>query len=124
MAFVGQPYVWGGETPAPGFDCSGLVKWAFGQHGIALPKWARSQWDCGVEITLLEAEPADLVFFVDTYDVYAVHGWFQPPRISHVGIYLGDGKMVNANSRRGVSIDTITDASWWRYYHGLRRVIA
>jgi cell wall-associated NlpC family hydrolase len=123
MAHLGQPYVWGGESP-PTFDCSGLVRWAFGEHGIELPKWARSQWDCGVPVGYAEAQRGDLVFFIDTYDVYAVHGYFYPPRISHVGIALGDGRMINANSERGVSIDRLQgDDYWWRHYHGLRRVL-
>ncbi len=69
-----------------------------------------------------QAQEADLVFFIDTYDVYAEHGWFKPPRISHVGIALGDGKMVNANSE-GIRIDNIEDGYWWQHYYGLRRVL-
>lgn len=123
MSFLGQPYVWGGETPATGFDCSGLVKWAYGQHGVELPKWARSQWDSGVEVAYAEMQPGDLVFFTDTYDVYATHGYFYPPRISHVGIYLGGNKMLNANSQHGVAVDSLDDAYWRSHYYGMRRVL-
>ena len=124
--FLGQPYVWGGASAAAGFDCSGLVQWSYAQHGVELPKWARSQWDAGVEVPYAEAQAGDLVFFVDTYDVYATHGWFRPPRISHVGIYLGDGddRFLNANSQRGVAIDRLQgDDYWWSHYYGMRRVL-
>jgi peptidoglycan DL-endopeptidase CwlO len=77
----GDPYVWGAAGPGA-FDCSGLVVWAFGQEGTALPHYTGDLWDSGVHIPRNDLEPGDLVFFFAD--------------ISHVGIYLGDGLMVDA----------------------------
>jgi cell wall-associated NlpC family hydrolase len=77
----GDPYVWGAAGPGE-FDCSGLVVWAFAQEGISLPHFTGDLWNSGVHISRADLEPGDLVFFF--------------PDISHVGIYLGDGLMVDA----------------------------
>ena len=77
----GDPYVWGAAGPGA-FDCSGLVVWAFAQEGIALPHYTGDLWNAGVHIPRAGLEPGDLVFFF--------------PDISHVGIYLGDGLMIDA----------------------------
>lgn len=118
MTFLGRPYVWGGETLVMGFDCSGLVKWLLTENGIPFPKWARMQWEEGVFVELDEAQPGDLVFFENTYPVDCT-----PPHISHVGIYLGEGKFINANSAKGVAIDDLRDPYWQGHFHSVKRVI-
>jgi peptidoglycan DL-endopeptidase CwlO len=77
----GDPYVWGAAGPNA-FDCSGLVVWAYAQEGITLPHFTGDQWNSGIHVSRSELEPGDLVFFY--------------PDISHVGIYLGNGLMVDA----------------------------
>jgi peptidoglycan DL-endopeptidase CwlO len=77
----GDAYVWGAAGPDE-FDCSGLVVWAFAQEGITLPHYTGDLWNSGVHIPRADLEPGDLVFFFSD--------------ISHVGIYLGDGLMVDA----------------------------
>ena len=77
----GDPYVWGAAGPSA-FDCSGLVVWAYAQEGITLPHFTGDQWNSGMHVSRSDLEPGDLVFFY--------------PDISHVGIYLGDGLMVDA----------------------------
>ena len=77
----GDPYVWGAAGPSA-FDCSGLVVWAYAQEGIALPHFTGDLWNSGVHVTRADLEPGDLVFFF--------------PDISHVGIYIGDGMMIDA----------------------------
>jgi peptidoglycan DL-endopeptidase CwlO len=77
----GDPYVWGAAGPDE-FDCSGLVVWAFAQEGITLPHYTGDLWNSGVHIPRADLEPGDLVFFFAD--------------ISHVGIYLGNGLMVDA----------------------------
>jgi peptidoglycan DL-endopeptidase CwlO len=77
----GDPYVWGAAGPSQ-FDCSGLVVWAFAQLGIALPHYTGSLWNSGMHVARNDLEPGDLVFF--------------GADISHVGIYVGDGLMVDA----------------------------
>jgi cell wall-associated NlpC family hydrolase len=77
----GDPYVWGAAGPSA-FDCSGLVVWAYAQEGIALPHFTGDLWNSGVHVTRADLEPGDLVFFFAD--------------ISHVGIYIGDGMMIDA----------------------------
>ena len=80
--FLGVPYVWGGESPS-GFDCSGLVQYAYGQLGVSLPRVAADQARVGQPVAgLAEARPGDLVAFGDPVD--------------HIGIYAGNGLMVVA----------------------------
>ena len=86
LAQVGTPYVWGGETPGVGFDCSGLVQAAYKVAGITLPRVAQDQYDATTKLGPGDPlEPGDLVFFGgSTSDV------------THVGIYIGNGQMVDA----------------------------
>ncbi|MBB4930160.1 hypothetical protein F4561_000980 [Lipingzhangella halophila] len=92
---VGVPYVWGGETPDGGFDCSGLVQWAFAQTGVSVPRVTHDQWWAGTHVDYSDAERGDLVFWRN--DPTA------PDYISHVAIYLGDGMMLEA-PRTGLDV--------------------
>ena len=79
LAQVGTPYVWGGETPGVGFDCSGLAQAAYRAAGISLPRVAQDQFDAGPHLPAgAPLEPGDLVFFGSG-----------PADVSHVGIYVG-----------------------------------
>lgn len=92
LAQLGTPYEWGGDGPAAGdtgFDCSGLTHHAYAVAGIAIPRTAHTQYYAGPGVPdAMPLQPGDLVF-------YGV-----PERVYHVGLYLGDGTMVNA-PRRG-----------------------
>lgn len=83
LAQVGDPYVWGASGP-DGFDCSGLTSFAYRAAGVTLPRSSRSQAELGTQVSRSELKPGDLVFFYDP--------------ISHVGLYIGDGKMVHART--------------------------
>ena len=86
LAQVGTPYIWGGETPGVGFDCSGLVQAAYKVAGITLPRVAQDQYDATTKLGPNDPiEPGDLVFFGGG-----------PTNVSHVGIYIGNGQMVDA----------------------------
>ncbi|GII86020.1 hypothetical protein Ssi03_40100 [Sphaerisporangium siamense] len=84
---VGRPYVWGAEGPDT-FDCSGLVQWAFAQAGVRMPRVTHQQWVTGPQIPLSQAQPGDLLFWRSDPT--------NPGYISHVAIYWGDGKMLQA----------------------------
>lgn len=86
---LGTPYVWGGESPSGGFDCSGLVQYVFGQMGVELPRVSRDQARAGQPVaSLADARPGDLLAFNDPVD--------------HIGIYAGDNMMVVAPKRGDV----------------------
>ena len=84
--FLGAPYVWGGADPLTGFDCSGLALYVYGQLGVRLTHYTGSQFEEGLRLPRALLEPGDLVFF----DLDPVHG----PQ--HEGIYIGDGRFVQA----------------------------
>ena len=100
----GKPYVWGAAGP-DSYDCSGLVMWAFAQEGISLPHYTGSQWNSGMHVSRNDLQPGDLVFFF--------------PDISHVGIYLGNGLMVDAPSTgQVVQVQPV----FWDAYVGAVRI--
>jgi peptidoglycan DL-endopeptidase CwlO len=84
---VGMPYVWGAAGPRA-FDCSGLVQWSFRQAGVIMPRVAADQARTGPSVPVRDLRPGDLLFYHT--DPTA------PDYISHVAIYLGDGKMIQA----------------------------
>jgi peptidoglycan DL-endopeptidase CwlO len=100
---VGDPYVWGAAGSGE-FDCSGLVVWAFSQLGISLPHYTGDLWNSGVHISQNELEPGDLVFFY--------------PDISHVGIFIGNGLMVDA-ATYGVGV-VVQSIDWGNYVGAVR----
>ncbi|MBT2724858.1 bifunctional lysozyme/C40 family peptidase [Bacillus sp. ISL-46] len=109
--FLGIPYVWGGRTPAAGgFDCSGLLEYAFSQVGIDLHGTAQSQYNKTIPVPEEQIKPGDLVFF-STYK----------PGASHVGMYVGNGKFINANGN-GISYSSVE--KWKKLYPflGFRRI--
>jgi cell wall-associated NlpC family hydrolase len=92
MRYLGVPYVWGGASPR-GFDCSGLVMYVYAQLGISLAHYTGAQWSATIPISESQAQPGDLVFF---------NG------VSHVGIYIGGGQMVDApHTGSVVRVDSI-----------------
>lgn len=110
MRFVGVPYVFGGNGPN-GFDCSGFTRFVYARGGIGLPRMADEQFGLGQPIPKAGLQPGDLVFFTTYTD-----------GVSHVGIYLGEGKFISATSSRGVAVDRLADGYWGPRYVGARRV--
>ncbi|HEX2779016.1 MAG TPA: C40 family peptidase [Gemmatimonadaceae bacterium] len=114
---VGTPYRYGGDSPARGFDCSGFVRWVYAQQGIELPRTARAMASAGTRVPARRAvlRPGDLLLFAE-------HG-----RITHVAIFVGDGRIVHASSgRRVVRYDDLDSArgKWFRrHVVSARRVI-
>jgi peptidoglycan DL-endopeptidase CwlO len=79
---IGVPYVWGGETPGVGFDCSGLVQWAWGKAGIAIPRTTETQYPAMKRVLLTQLQPGDLLFY---YNLDGDH------EVDHVVMYAGSG---------------------------------
>lgn len=106
--FVGYRYVYGGASPATGFDCSGLVQWVYAHFGINLPRTSYAQFDVGTRVGAGQLQPGDLVFF--TTDA---------PGASHVGIYIGGGQFVAADTpSSGVQIDSMSNPYWSSHFIG------
>jgi hypothetical protein len=109
---MGSPYQWGGDG-ANGFDCSGLIQYAYGQHGIILPRIGREQARLGVRVEprAVDLNPGDILGF-------SVEG----AGVTHVGLYVGDGQFIHSSSS-GVKLSSLTatdpDSQWWQ-----RRLVA
>jgi cell wall-associated NlpC family hydrolase len=116
--YLGVPYVFGGTNPAVGLDCSGLVQLVYGQLGVHLPRTAQLQYDSTQRIGDAELQPGDLVFFARTYP--DPHDW-----ITHVGLYEGGGRMINAPTEHDVVREMPVFAGFWgTHYAGAGRVRA
>ena len=108
------PYVWGGTKPSSGFDCSGLVQYSYKVNKLTLPRTASEQYASTRRIPTNQARKGDLVFFKNTG---------KRRGITHVGIYLGNGKFIHA-PRKGktVEISTVGSAFWRKHLAGFGRV--
>jgi cell wall-associated NlpC family hydrolase len=104
--YIGVPYVWGGNTPESGFDCSGFTRYVFARQGIALPRTSREQAQAGQEVALDFGAflPGDILLFAEPDQA-----------VSHVAIYVGSGRIIHASSvARAVSyLDLQGDRGAW-----------
>ena len=107
-AQLGVPYKWGGEAPGQSFDCSGLVQYAYEKQGVNLPRTAQAQYDATMKVPKgAQLQPGDLMFFGSSTSA-----------ITHVGIYLGNGQMIDApHSGAAVRVE----GSNWADYVGATR---
>ncbi len=112
MQYIGVPYVFGGNNPRTGLDCSAYVKLVYSQVGINLPRTADAQYEVGTPIATPDLLPGDAVFF----ETYA-------PGASHVGIYIGDGNFIHASSSKGVTISSLGASYYSTHYLGARRMV-
>ena len=105
---LGTPYVWGGASPG-GFDCSGLVMWAFAQVGVSLPHSTYALYAMGVPVSSDQLQPGDLVFF---------------DGVGHVGIYIGGGQFVHApHTGDVVKVSSLSEGWYASTYVGARRIL-
>ena len=112
VAMIGRPYLYGGASPDSGFDCSGLVHYSYQQSGVSVPRTSLEQFRAARKISLGEAVEGDLLFFEDQ------------EKLSHVGIYIGDGQFVHApTSGRTVSIANLDNAYYQMHLVGVGRLL-
>ena len=107
---IGTPYVFGG-TSTYGFDCSGFTQYAFARAGVSIPRMADSQMYYGRQLSMSELRPGDLIFFKGTYDTSGV---------SHCGIYVGDGWMLDAGDPIGYS--NLNTNYWQSHFYAYGRL--
>ena len=109
---IGTPYRYGGADPSQGFDCSGLVFYTFSQLGHEVPRTSQEQFKAAKKIALSSANHGDLVFFQDQ------------AKLSHVGIYLGEGRFVHAPATgRSVSLADLADPYYQRHLVAVGRLL-
>ena len=107
MDVMGTPYLWGGEGEG-GFDCSGLIQYAYGEHGLILPRTSCDQARMGSQVdrSVGSLQPGDILGFSDGGG-----------GITHVGLYAGDGMFIHSSSS-GVKLSNLEsgegDGRWWR----------
>ena len=109
--YIGVSYRWGGESPKTGFDCSGLTMVVYRLNGFNLPRSSRQQWKTGRPVKRSHLARGDLVFF-------ATSGG---SRVSHVGIYTGNGKFLHAPRRgRKIQVSSLSNTYYKSRYLGAR----
>lgn len=112
--YLGFPYVWGGSSPETSFDCSGYVSYVLGASGTKEVgrQTAQGLYRLSEPVPREELSPGDLVFFTGTYSTASP--------VSHVGIYVGEGRMIHAGER--VCFADLTSGYWLSHYFGAGRL--
>lgn len=113
LASIGTPYEWGG-TDANGFDCSGLIQFAYSELGIRLPRTSAAQIRAGSPVALGSSglRPGDILGFSDGGG----------PKTEHVGLYVGDNQFIHSTSG-GVRISTLRNGYWQDRLVAVRRIV-
>ena len=110
--YLGAPYLAGGASPS-GFDCSGFTYYVLLSLGFTPHRTPADQYKQGKFVDKSNLQIGDIVFFANTYG----------SGISHVGIYIGDGKFIHASSSKGVTISNLSSSYYTSHYYGARRVL-
>lgn len=108
---MGTKYVYGGTT-TKGFDCSGFIGYVYKKAGVKLPRTSAAMYKTGKKVSKKNLKAGDLVFFNTS-----------GKGVSHVGIYIGNGKFAHSSSSKGVSVSKLNDPYYWgSKYIGAKRV--
>jgi len=112
--FIGRPYVWGGSSPATGFDCSGYVSWVINQSGVGSVGRSTAQglYNACTPVSRENAKPGDLVFFTKTYST--------TDTVTHVGILVQDGKMLHCGNPIGYA--DLGNSYWSSHFYAYGRL--
>lgn len=113
LSLNGSPYKYGGRSVDTGFDCSGFVRYVFGQvAGLTLPHTARTISQSGAQVARSELQPGDLIFFNTLRRAF-----------SHVGIYVGENRFIHASSSKNgyVVVSNLNEKYWTKRFDGARR---
>lgn len=111
MTQYGVKYKYGKSSPSEGFDCSGLIYWAYGKHGITVPRNTSGQSQAGKRISALKAKQGDIVVF-------------RVGRSLHTGLVADRGRFLHAPSSGGyVRMENLSDSYWRKKIVGYRRII-
>ena len=102
-----------GATGPRSFDCSGFVRYVYRQHGIYLPRTAANQSRVGTSVSKRNLRQGDIVFFKNTYKA----------GISHVGIYVGNNRIIHAFPRKGVNVQSLSNSYLKAKYALVKRVL-
>lgn len=109
-SFLGVPYLWGGDSPETGFDCSGLTSTSYRLNGLDLPRMSQDQFRAGNPVERTELLPGDLVFFGNSND-----------KITHVGIYVGGDRFIHAPGQgKTIREDALSDGYFAKRFQGGR----
>jgi hypothetical protein len=117
---MGEPYRWGGTSADEGFDCSGLIWYAYRNHGVSMPRVSRDQARTGryVPRDITALEPGDILLFAENGS-----------SVSHVGLYIGDARFIHSTTSGGVRVSSLSpyddafDDWWFARWVGARRVL-
>ena len=112
-SFVGYPYVWAGADPSVGFDCSGLVYYVYKQFGYNLYRAGDGMANNGIAVSESDMQPGDIIIFANR----------STGSIQHVGLYIGDGMMVHAQSSRTGVVISRYDYDTNKFIYTIRRII-
>jgi hypothetical protein len=120
LAAMGEPYRWGGTSTEEGFDCSGLVWYAYDTHGVSVPRTSRDQAGAGSPLAANASalEPGDILLFAESGS-----------RVTHVGLYVGNARFIHSTNSGGVKVSRLSgsgdanDRWWFARWVGARRVL-
>lgn len=107
--YLGYPYVWGGSSPSTSFDCSGFVSWVINRSGVGSVgrQTANGLYNLCTPVSKSNMRPGDLIFFTGTYS--------SPTPVSHVGIYVGEGRMIHCGDP--ISYANINSTYWIKHFY-------